>query len=144
MILPDVNILIYAHNDSDERFERASSWFRSLMDGDDRVCFCWETINGFVRVSTSHRAMPRPIPLQKALSVVDNWLDSPNALLLEPLADHWMYLQKVALRANASGPLFSDAVLATFAISHNATLASTDRDFRLFDGLRLIDPLSEN
>jgi len=37
--------------------------------------------------------------------------------------------------------LESDAVLAALAITHNATIASTDRDFRLFKGLKLTNPL---
>jgi hypothetical protein len=33
-----------------------------------------------------------------------------------------------------------DAHLATLTIEHGATLATTDRDFRRFPGLRMVDP----
>lgn len=144
MILPDVNILIYAHNESDERYECANVWFEKLMSGTEQACFCWETVSGFVRISTSHKAMRTPITLKTAFSVVEGWLDSPNALFIEPLADHLTQLQRIAQQADAKGPRFTDAILATYAISHNATIASTDRDFRLFDGLKLINPLDSN
>lgn len=143
MILPDVNILIYAHNEDDERFERANAWFQQIMTSASRVCFCWETVNGFVRISTSHKAMPNPLAMKKAFSVVEDWLTSPNALFLEPVTDHFTRLRQIAQNADAKGPLFTDAILATFAITHNATVASTDRDFKVFDGLKLINPLAE-
>ena len=88
--------------------------------------------------------MRTPITLKTAFSVVEGWLDSPNALFIEPLADHLTQLQRIAQQADAKGPRFTDAILATYAISHNATIASTDRDFRLFDGLKLINPLDSN
>ncbi len=143
MILPDINLLIYAHNENSEHFERANKWFEELLSGKESVCFCWETINGFIRVSTNHRAMPNPIQLYAAFSVIENWLGQPNVLFLTPTKDHLSRLRQIAETANAKGPLFTDAILATFAVTHNATIASTDRDFRLFDGLKLINPLEQ-
>ncbi len=40
----------------------------------------------------------------------------------------------------ARGPLVMDAHLAALTIEHGAILATTDRDFKRFDGLRTIDP----
>jgi uncharacterized protein len=40
-----------------------------------------------------------------------------------------------------SGPLVTDAALAALAIEQGATLCSTDRDFRRFQGLKLADPI---
>jgi predicted nucleic acid-binding protein len=45
-------------------------------------------------------------------------------------------------RGQARGPLVVDAHLAALAIEHGATLASTDRDFARFPGLRFRDPLA--
>lgn len=141
MILPDVNILLYAYNEDDTNFERASKWFGSLLNGTQPVCFCWETVNGFIRLSTNNKAMPDPFTLTEAFSIVEEWLQRPSAIMLEPTKNHQSLLKAVSIDANSIGSLFSDAVLAAIAISHNATLASNDRDFRLFKGLKLIDPL---
>lgn len=142
MILPDISLLLYAHNKSDERFEAASTWFRKLANSRETVCFCSKTINGFIRISTNYRAMPNPISLRNAFAVAESWLELPGAVFLTPSADHFEVLKRIAIEANARGSLFSDANLAALAISHNATVASTDRNFRLFKGLKLIDPLS--
>jgi hypothetical protein len=50
-------------------------------------------------------------------------------------------LRDLIERANARGPLVSDAVLAALALEHGAALASTDRDFARFPGLRWVNPL---
>lgn len=141
MILIDVNLLIYAHNEADERFPRASAWFEQLMNGDDTACFCWETLNGFVRISTNKAAMPACLTLPEAFGIVRGWLEQPNAILLAPAEDHLDVVQRTSLAAKAVGRRYSDAVLAAYAISHNARFASTDKHFRMFEGLRLIDPL---
>lgn len=143
MILVDISLLIYAHNADDERFERASAWFEDLMNS-GQPAFCWETINGFIRVSTNRNALPNPYTLHEAFSVVDEWLKSPNALFLEPASNHLDVLKRISLDANAVGSLYSDAVLAAYAISHSATMASPDRDFRLFKQLKLMNPLAES
>ena len=38
----------------------------------------------------------------------------------------------------------ADAALAALAIEHGATLATTDRDFSRFAGLRTLDPLQDS
>lgn len=144
MILSDVNLLVYAYNRSDERFPAASRWLSDLLNSDETACFCWETINGFIRVSTNSSAMPVPMSLGEAFAVVEDWLATPNSLLLKPTTDHFKILQVTSLEADSKGKQFSDAVLAAYAISHNATFATTDRHFRMFSRLKLIDPLSVN
>jgi predicted nucleic acid-binding protein len=44
------------------------------------------------------------------------------------------------VEAHVSGPWVTDAALAALAMEHGATLCSTDRDFRRFRGLELLDP----
>jgi toxin-antitoxin system PIN domain toxin len=141
MILPDINVLIYAHNEAARQFERANRWLSELLTGSSRACFCWETINGFVRVSTNTR-LDEPLNLSQALLIVRSWLESPNTVLLRQTPRHIDVLAHVATGADARGPIFSDAVLAAIAIEHNVTLATTDRDFARFEGLKVIDPLA--
>jgi predicted nucleic acid-binding protein len=44
-------------------------------------------------------------------------------------------------KEKAVGPLVMDAHLAALAVEHGATLATTDRDFARFSGLKIINPL---
>jgi toxin-antitoxin system PIN domain toxin len=143
MILTDVNILLYAHNRADPRYDAANVWLGELLSGGTPACFSWETINGFIRVSTNPRAMPTPISLKDSFAVVRDWMRTPNYLLLKPTDRHWRILTEVAAGANAQGSLFSDASLAALAIEHGATFATADRDFRRFDGLKIVNPLDK-
>jgi len=142
MIFPDINLLLYAHNQQDRRYIAASTWLKELLSGKTKACFSWETINGFIRISTNPRAMPSPISLDEAFTVAHDWMNAANFVLLTPTDTHFKIVKRVAKDANASGPLFSDANLAALAIEHGATFATTDSDFRRFDGLKLINPLA--
>lgn len=63
------------------------------------------------------------------------------AALLNASDRFWDILRQQISDAQISGPLVTDAALAALAIEHGATLCSTDRDFRRFHGLKLVDPL---
>lgn len=143
MILADVNLLIYAYNSADPRFPTASRWLEELLSSDEKAAFCWETINGFIRVSTNSSAMPVPMSLNEAFGAVESWLASANSVFLTPTTDHFDILKITSLESDAKGKLFSDAVLAAYAISHNATFATADKRYRIFAGLRIIDPLAD-
>jgi predicted nucleic acid-binding protein len=45
------------------------------------------------------------------------------------------------VKSQVTGPLVSDATLAALAIEHGATFCTTDRDFRRFEGLKLLNPI---
>ncbi len=62
-------------------------------------------------------------------------------VLLTPGEKHWVIFQKLLDSGQATGPLVMDAHLAALALEHGAELASTDRDFSRFPGLKLINPL---
>ncbi len=142
MILPDVNILIYAYNQGDPRFPVASKWFERLLNSSQRACFCWETINGFIRISTNPAALPNPYSLAESHLIVRSWLTEQNSLFLAPTADHLDIIQTVGTVPNAVGKLHSDAILAAYAVANDATIASSDRNFRLFSGIKLLNPLA--
>ncbi len=142
MILSDVNLLIYAYNSGDPNHPVASVWFEELMNSTERACFCWESINGFIRISTNPAAMPKPYTLSEAHTIVRGWLAAPNVLFLQPTEDHLDLIQEVGASANAIGKLHSDAILAAYAVAHDATIASSDKNFRLFSGIKLINPLA--
>ena len=141
MNLLDANILLYAYNTATEQHERARRWLEDTLAGSVPVAFCWPTILAFLRITTSPRAVSRPLPIAEASSIVESWLALPIATLLLPTDRHWEILGKLLVAGQASGPLVSDAHLAALAIEHGATLITNDRDFARFAGLRVDYPL---
>lgn len=61
--------------------------------------------------------------------------------MIEPGPRYWSILRSLLIARNIRGPLIADAHLAALAIEHDATLCTTDRDFRRFEGLRVFNPL---
>ena len=143
MILPDANLLIYAYNDSAEQRDAARKWLKEMLVGTETVCFCWQTITAFLRISTNRKIFVEAYSPAEAIEVVENWLSAPAARIVLPTDRHLAIFKRVSIDGQVSGPMMMDAHLAAIAIEHGATLATTDRDFRRFDGLKIVNPLDK-
>lgn len=142
MILVDANVALYAYDRSSPQHDAARRWFEGALNGDEDVRFALVTLLGFLRISTNPPVFRRPLPASRAIAIVSGWMARPNVGIATPSERHWRILDDVAARGQARGPLLMDAHLAALAIEHGATLATTDRGFTRFRGLRLRDPLA--
>ena len=95
----------------------------------------------FLRVGTNSRLRRDAPTLDEAIAIFAGWLERPNVTLLNPGERHWEILREMMTKGQARGPLVSDAHLAALAIEHGAVLATTDRDFARFPGLKFFNPL---
>ena len=100
------------------------------------VGLAWVALLGFLRLTTNGRVFPVPMPVDEALRIVDGWLSHPGAMVLHPGPRHAALLGALLIGAGTAGNLTTDAHLAAIAIEHGATVASFDRDFSRFAGLR--------
>lgn len=141
MVILDANILIYAHHAESQQYAAASAWLEKQMDGIDTVGLTWPVLWAFLRISTNDKVWRRPPSTAEVFERIEEWQGQPNVVLVQPGPRHRQILKDLTLQSGARGALVSDAVLAAIAIEHAATLISTDRDFRLFSGLRWINPL---
>jgi uncharacterized protein len=137
----DANILIYAYNQDAPQHGAAAKWLEGLFNSPEMVGLPWMTLWAFLRISTNARAWTKPMAAKEAFAAIHEWLERPNAAIVQPGPRHAEILEKLVGEGNASGPLVSDAVLAALAIEHGAALASTDRDFSRFRELRWVHPL---
>ena len=142
MILPDANLLIYAHNVDADRYEPAHHWLESILRGPEPVAFPWAIIHTFLRLTTSTRALPEPYTIEEAIEIVNRWMRVPATRIIEPGPRYWNILRLVLAQSAVRGKMVSDAHLAALAIEHDATLYTSDRDFRRFRGLRVVNPLT--
>jgi toxin-antitoxin system PIN domain toxin len=139
--LPDVNLLVYAADETAVGHGRALEWIERTLSGTETVAFAWLTLIGFVRLSTNPRCFSRPWRIDQALDVIDSWIARPMVTVVNPTARHSAVLRDLLAPLGSAGNLTSDAHLAALAIEHGATLCSRDRDFTRFPGLRWEDPL---
>jgi toxin-antitoxin system PIN domain toxin len=141
MILTDANLLLYAYNRDAAEHPKARRWLEEQLSASDLFCFSWQTLTAFLRISTNPRAFPQPLSIKDAAEIVSQWLERPQAVILQPGERHWTIYSNLLTTGQASGPLVMDAHLAALAIEHGARLATTDRDFARFAGVKVINPL---
>lgn len=141
MILLDANVLLYACDDHSPHHAAARNWLEKTLSGPEPAALSWTTILAFLRLATDPRVFRRPLPIAQAAEIIAGWLEGPRFALLDPGERHWRILRRLLLDGQASGKLVMDAHLAALAIEHGATLASADRDFARFPGLKLLNPL---
>ncbi len=82
MIIPDLNLLIYAYNDGITQHEPARRWWENLLNGTDRVGIPWIVSTGFIRLLTHPRVMTHPASSHHALDIVAEWFSLPNVTAL--------------------------------------------------------------
>jgi toxin-antitoxin system PIN domain toxin len=139
--LPDLNLLIYAIDESAPKHAKARAWLEELLSGTEAVAFAWTVLLGFVRISTNPVVLENPLSAGEALDYVDGWLEQPVADVIHPTPQHAARLRELLEPVGTAGNLTSDAHLAALAIEHGAELCSCDTDFARFAGLRWLDPL---
>lgn len=141
MILPDLNLLLYAYNPHASRHTEALQWWGDVLNGAELIGLPHEILFGFVRIATNSRLGPAAVPLEAAWETVNSWTDQPHAKLLVPGPDHFAEVMVLMQKSNSSGKILSDAVLANYAIANRATLYSTDSDFSRFPDLEWVNPI---
>ncbi|MCP9916459.1 type II toxin-antitoxin system VapC family toxin [Cyanobium sp. ATX 6F1] len=141
MIIPDANVLLYAVNQDAPQHGPARHWLEATLSGDEAVGWTWLVLLAFLRISTSQRVFDRPLEVDEALALIDGWLERPVSRLVQPGPHHWPLLRQLLSASGTAANLSSDAHLAAIALEQGARLASCDRDFQRFSGLRAEAPL---
>lgn len=141
MIVPDVNLLVYAYNRDAPRHAGARAWREELLNGERPVGIPWAVSCGFVRVMTHPAVLVTPLGPTEAVGRVRSWFEQPSVEVLEPGPRHLEILARLVAEVGVAGNLTTDAHLAAIAIEHQCELHSTDTDFARFSGLRWRNPL---
>jgi uncharacterized protein len=142
VIVPDLNLLLYAHVDAFSQHAAARKWWEDLLGSDREVGIPSPVVFGFVRLATNRRVFVDPMPIGDALGHVEGWLEQPPVRLLVPGPRHLEIAFRLLRDAGAAGNLTTDAQIAALAIEHQAELHSNDSDFGRFAGLRWVNPLA--
>jgi len=141
MIVPDLNLVVYAHNRYDPRYAKAKARWENCLTSRETIGLSWAVILGFVRIVTNRRIFKEPTSVSDAIEAVESWLASPQVQILHPGPDHaglvFGYLHEVG----TAGDLTTDADLAALAREYQGTIHSADTDFARFSGLRWKNPL---
>jgi len=141
IILPDVNVLVYAfRKDMDQHIEYRE-WLQREFASKRSIGISELVLSSVIRVTTHHKIFVRPSSLKEALKFVNFLRGDPHTVLINPGPRHWDIFLELCRKVNARGNLITDAYLAALAIESGCEWITADRDFARFPGLRWRHPL---
>jgi toxin-antitoxin system PIN domain toxin len=142
VILPDVNVLLYAFRSDAEYHAEYRSWLEGVLDGEKAYAMSPQVLASVIRLATHPRIFARPDSLADALAFASVLLDQPHCQVIQPGPRHWGIFTALCRSANAYGNLAQDAWLAALAIESGCEWITNDRDYARFNGLQWRTALS--
>jgi uncharacterized protein len=138
MILPDVNLLLYAYDKRAKFHLPAKKWWKDCLEREE-VGLPLLIVFGFIRIATSPRVYEEPLDVEEAIRHATTWMEQPGVRVIE--AGYPKRTFELLMDIGTGGNLVSDAQLAAITIEEQAVLHTADTDFRRFKGLKTFYPL---
>jgi toxin-antitoxin system PIN domain toxin len=136
VILPDVNILIYAFRKDAVRHDEYRAWIDGVINGLEPFGISPQALASVVRIATHRQIYAAPSPVSDVLAFCDMILRRDYCVTIQPGPRHWQIFAGLCRDVQASGNLVSDAWFAALAIEAGCEWITTDRDYARFPGLR--------
>jgi toxin-antitoxin system PIN domain toxin len=142
MILPDVNVLVYAHREDAVDHARYRRWLEETLQSGQPYGMSDLVLSAFLRVVTHPRIFAPPSPVGSALDFARQIREQPNCRVIAPGPRHWQIFTNLCQSLSATGNLIPDVWFAALAIESDCEWITTDRDYERFPGLRWRHPLA--
>jgi len=137
MLMPDVNILVYAHREESPRHSEYAQWLTRMAVGKEPFALSELVLSGFLRVVTNPKIFRPPSTLTQAFEFLQQLINQANCRLVRPGERHWEIFRGLCQDSTIYGKRIADAYHAALAIEQGCEWVSADTDFALFqDQLR--------
>lgn len=140
MILPDVNVLIYAFRKDVPQHALCRAWLVSILSKEARFGLSRLVLGAVVRITTNRRIYSTPSTTEEAFKFCEYLLDQPHCQIVEPGERHWEIFKRLCLETNTRGRRVTDAWFAALAIEWGCEWITLDRDYSRFRGLKWSAP----
>jgi len=141
LILPDVNVLLYAWRTDTPEHAAHRRWLQDVLNGEMAYGMSPQVLASVIRVATHPRIYVRPSRLAETQAFATLLLTQPHCQIVHPGPRHWGIFEDLCHRAKAAGNLIQDAWFAALAIESGCEWITADRDYARFDGLRWRSPV---
>src|SRR3712207_862748 len=101
MVLPDVNILLYAFREDADDHLAYHEWLDAQVNADHPFGLSDFVLSAFLRIVTHPRIFDPPAPLPRALEFVEALRSQPNCVLIAPGARHWAIFVRLCRESDA-------------------------------------------
>ncbi|WP_017203775.1 TA system VapC family ribonuclease toxin [Microbacterium algeriense] len=143
MIVPDVNILVYAFRADSAEHPTYGPWLNEAL-AHESIGVSDTILSGFVRIVTHPRITTAPAPIDAAMAFTRSLLAAPRTQWLTTGPPAWDRFDALAASDRGiRGNLVPDAYIAAVTLANGARLATRDRGFARFPDLRWFDPGSD-
>jgi toxin-antitoxin system PIN domain toxin len=143
VILPDVNVLIYAFRADSERHPLCKRWLDQVVLGQAAFGMSPQALCAVARIVTNPRIFIQPSPLEEVFAYADNLLGQPHCEVVTPGTRHWAIFKRLCIEGGVRGPLVADAWFAALAIERGCVWITFDRDdYARFPGLEWRAPVA--
>ena len=136
MILPDVNVLIYAFRKDMPQHVLCRAWLAGVVSSDARFGLSPAALSAVVRITTNPRAFRTPSSVAEAFGFCENLLGQPHCQVVEPGEVHWDIFKRLCIETDTRGSRGTDAWFAALAIEWGCEWITLDRDYAKFPGLK--------
>lgn len=140
MILPDVNVLIYAFRRDAARHRICKPWLDCVVRSDRPFAISPLVLAAVVRIATNPRIFREPSPPAEAFEFCNNLLAQPHVERAVPGERHWDIFDRIVRETSTRGLRVSDAWFAALAIERGHAWITYDRDYARFPGLDWREP----
>jgi uncharacterized protein len=135
VILPDVNVLIYAFREDAPQHAVCRPWLVEVLSRDSRFGLSPLTLAAVVRITTGP-SYTNPSSIEEAFKFCDYLLNQPHCHVVVPGDRHWEIFRRLCQETNTRGPRVTDAWFAALAIEWGCEWITLDRDYARFPGLK--------
>jgi len=142
MILPDVNVLIYAFRQDVPEHAVCRAWLVNVLAGDTRFGLSRLALGAVVRITTNRRTYGTPSTTEEAFRFCDYLLDQPHCQIVVPGDQHWDIFKRLCVETETRGSRVTDAWFAALAIEWGCEWITMDRDYARFPGLKWSAPVA--
>lgn len=143
MIIPDVNILVYAYDSTSRWHERAREWLQQTFVGSESVGIPAVVIMAFIRLMTHTSLSGNPMAVSRARAIVSSWVAVDGVRVLAPTWETLSLMLELLEETGVGGSLSTDALIAAHALEQRARVWSNDADFKRFPGVKVHNPLKD-
>jgi len=135
--------LVYAANADVPLHRAALAVLEDLRQRNEITYLFWPVAVGFVRIVTNPRFQKHPLAVSQALHNVRELVSQPHVRTGSEGERFIETFAEACTEARATGNLVSDAYIVALMRQHGVShILTHDRDFRKFDGIRIVDPFA--
>jgi hypothetical protein len=132
MMMPDVNILVYAHREESPEHLKYARWLTELATGREPFALSETVMEGFIRVVTNSKIFKPASTTEQAMLFLNSLMASPRCVRVRAGARHWDIFAQLCAAHSLRGAMIADASHAALAIENGCEWVSADTDFARF------------